>query len=58
MSKEQRTITLTLQLPTATPPGTPDGWQRLRKVLKALLRSYGLRCVYISEIKEDLPRET
>lgn len=58
MNKERRTITLTLLLPMVSPPGTPDGWQRLRKFLKALLRSYGLKCVHISERKDDRPHET
>jgi hypothetical protein len=39
-------ITLTLEA-GVFPPNEPDGWQRLRKLLKALLRSYGLRCIDI-----------
>ncbi len=47
-----RTITLTLILPNG-PPTEPSGWQRLRRFLKALLRSYGIKCVDIAERKED-----
>jgi hypothetical protein len=36
-------VILTLHVP-ALPPNEPDGWQRLRKLLKALIRSYGMRC--------------
>ena len=47
-----RTFCLTLAMPTATPPNEPNGFQRLRKLLKCLLRTYGLRCVDISERKD------
>lgn len=43
-------VCITVAIPPF-PPRTPDGWQRLRKLLKALIRSYGLRCVDISESK-------
>ena len=49
-----RIFTLTLSMPTSTPPNEPNGFQRLRKLLKCLLRSYGLRCVDIRE----LPNQT
>ncbi len=32
----------------------PSGLRRLRRALKALLRSYGLRCTAISERAEEL----
>ena len=38
-----QTILMTISVP-AFPPNEPDGWQRLRRLLKALVRSYGLRC--------------
>ena len=50
-----RTFTLTLAMPTKTPPNEPNGFQRLRKLLKALLRSYGLTCVNIKEEPDDEP---
>ncbi|XZE45161.1 hypothetical protein SH467x_000367 [Pirellulaceae bacterium SH467] len=39
-------ITLTLET-GSHPPNEPDGWQRLRRLLKCLLRSYGLKCIGI-----------
>ena len=40
---------------TPTPdPSDPSGLRRLRRALKALLRSYGLRCTAISERAEPL----
>jgi hypothetical protein len=36
-------IILTISVPASSPP-EPDGWQRLRRLLKALVRSYGMRC--------------
>ena len=47
-----RTLTLTLVIPSTTPPNEPDGWQRLRRLLKTLLRTYGLRCIDIREDKD------
>lgn len=44
-----RTFCLTLAVPSDFPPDEPSGMQRLRKLLKALLRSYGLRCIDIKE---------
>ena len=52
----RRIITLTLSMPTDTPPNEPNGFQRLRKLLKCLLRVYGLRCVDIRE--QQTPPET
>jgi hypothetical protein len=46
-------ITITLTTPASYPPGEPDQWQRLRKLLKSLLRVYGLRCVDISRQDES-----
>jgi hypothetical protein len=37
------TILMTISVPASSPP-EPDGWQRLRRLLKALVRSYGMRC--------------
>ena len=44
-----RTFTITLAMPSSTPPNEPNGFQRLRRLLKCLVRSYGLRCIYITE---------
>ena len=41
-------IILTIEIPTY-PSGGPDGWQRLRRLLKCLIRAYGLRCRSINE---------
>jgi hypothetical protein len=49
-------IILTIRIPTLPPP-KPDGWQRLRRLLKALVRSYGLRCESIEEKQTDEPGE-
>jgi hypothetical protein len=38
-----QTILMTITVP-AFPPNEPDGWQRLRRLLKALVRSYGMKC--------------
>ena len=50
-----RTFTLTLSMPTTTPPNEPNGFQRLRQLLKCLLRSYVLKCVNIQEQNEPIP---
>jgi hypothetical protein len=47
-------IILTISVPASSPP-EPDGWQRLRRLLKALVRSYGLRCESIEEKQVDEP---
>jgi hypothetical protein len=36
-------VVLTISVPP-TNGSEPDGWQRLRRLLKALVRSYGMRC--------------
>jgi hypothetical protein len=48
-------VVLVLRVP-ALPPNEPDGWQRLRRLLKALVRSYGLKCESI-EPKQVEPGE-
>jgi hypothetical protein len=56
--KEKQRILLTIELPE-TVGDEPDGFQRLRKFLKALLRIYKIRCVAVGRpedrINEDLP---
>ena len=47
--QKHRVFTLTLSAPTDTPPTEPNEFQRLRKLLKALLRTYGLTCIDIQE---------
>jgi hypothetical protein len=44
-------IILTISVPP-TNGSEPDGWQRLRRLLKALVRSYGLRCESIEPKQE------
>jgi hypothetical protein len=55
--KEKQRILLTIELPE-TVGDEPDGFQRLRKFLKALLRVYRIRCVAVGrpedKIIEDL----
>ena len=51
------TIILTIRIPTLPPP-SPDGWQRLRRLLKALVRSYGLKCESIEPKQVDEPGRT
>ena len=46
MSEQWR---LTVETPSAK-PGEPDAAQRLRRLLKALLRSYNLRCISIERV--------
>jgi hypothetical protein len=53
MASVNNQITLTLTLPASTPPHDPNGWQRLRRLLKSLLRSYGLRCVDIRRMHDE-----
>jgi len=36
-------VVLTISVPP-TNGREPDGWQRLRRLLKALVRSYGMKC--------------
>lgn len=40
------------------PPPSPDGFLRLRRLLKALVRSYGLKCESIEEKQVDEPGES
>ena len=49
-TQSKRRIVLTL-LVTASPPNPrePSDWQRLRRFLKAMLRSYGIKCVDLRE---------
>ena len=44
-------VVLTISVPP-TNGSEPDGWQRLRRLLKALVRSYGLRCESIEPKQE------
>ena len=39
-------------------PSDPSGYRRLRKALKVLLRSFGLRCTDVSERAESLETDT
>ena len=50
-------IILTISVPASSPP-EPDGWQRLRRLLKALVRSYGMRCESIEPKQVDVPKES
>ena len=50
-------VVLILRVP-ALPPPEPDGWQRLRRLLKALVRSYGMKCESIEEKQTDEPGES
>ena len=50
--KEKQRILLEIELPE-TVGDEPDGFQRLRKFLKALLRVYRIRCVSV-----DRPADT
>jgi len=43
-----------LTLEAQPDPSDPHGYRRLRKALKVLLRSFGLRCVDITERAEEL----
>jgi hypothetical protein len=48
-------VLLTIRVPQ--PNGNePDGWQRLRRLLKCLIRSYGMKCESI-EPKQVEPGE-
>jgi hypothetical protein len=47
--KQKQKIQLMIELPE-TIGDEPDGLQRLRKFLKALLRVYKIRCVRVSPI--------
>ena len=43
-----------LTLEAQPDPSDPSGYRRLRKALKVLLRSFGLRCTNIIERAEEL----
>jgi hypothetical protein len=47
-------VIMTIRVPTF-PPNEPDGWQRLRRLLKALVRSYGMKCESIEPKQVDEP---
>lgn len=51
------TTEFNLTLQPLPDPSDPSGYRRLRKALKALLRSYGLRCVDATERAEPLEAE-
>lgn len=48
----------TLTLEPLPDPSDPSGYRRLRKALKALLRSFGLRCVDATERADTLETDT
>ncbi|MFY8071623.1 MAG: hypothetical protein ACOVNQ_08045 [Pirellula sp.] len=50
--KQKQRILLTIELPESVDP-EPDGFQRLRKFLKCLLRVYRIRCVAVSPDPTD-----
>ena len=50
MTEPRKTITLILQLPTDRP--RDDGFCLLRKLLKSLIRGYGMKCIDIKEQDE------
>lgn len=50
-------VVLVLRVPKQN-GSEPDGWQRLRRLLKALVRSYGLRCESIEAKQVDEPGES
>ncbi len=39
------------------PKGSPDGYQRLRRLLKSLLRVYGLKCVDLRQVETRDPKD-
>jgi hypothetical protein len=49
-------IILTISVPKQN-GSEPDGWQRLRRLLKALVRSYGMKCESIEPKQVDEPGE-
>jgi hypothetical protein len=50
--KQKQRIELIIEVPASTDP-EPDGFQRLRKFLKALLRIYRIRCVRVGPYDES-----
>lgn len=49
-------VQLILRIPEFEEPAA-DGIQRLRKLLKALIRSYGLRCESVEPLSEEEANE-
>lgn len=49
-------VLLTIRVPKPT-GSEPDGWQRLRKLLKALIRAYGLKCESIEPVITPIPNK-
>ena len=47
----------TLTLEADARPNDTEGTMRLKRLLKALLRSYALKCVEVSELREKPTRE-
>ncbi len=47
-------VIVTIRVPQSN-DNEPDGWQRLRKLLKALIRSYGMKCESIEPKQVDEP---
>ena len=46
--RQERRIAILVELP-ATAPSSPSGIQNLRRFLKMLIRSYGIKCLSIRE---------
>ena len=51
--KEKQRILLTIELPE-TVGDEPDGFQRLRKFLKCLLRVYRIRCLAVGRPSDTI----
>ena len=54
--KQKQQILLTIELPE-TVGDEPDGFQRLRKFLKCLLRVYRIRCVAVDRPADRIDGE-
>jgi hypothetical protein len=54
--RQKQQILLTIELPE-TVGDEPDGFQRLRKFLKALLRIYRIRCVAVGRPEDTIIEE-
>jgi len=54
--KEKQRILLEIELPESVDT-EPDGFQRLRKFLKALLRVYRIRCVAVGRPEDTIIEE-
>ena len=57
-SNRPMTTEFNLTLRPTPDPSDPSGYRRLRKALKVLLRSFGLRCVDVTERAESLETDT